>query len=31
MVHHALNDAVDRIQEVGVLTHGQHSVDFGVQ
>lgn len=31
MVHHALYDAVDRVQEVGVLAHGQHSVDLGVQ
>ena len=31
MVHHALHDAVDGVQEVGVLAHGQHSVDLGVQ
>lgn len=31
MVHHALDDAVDGVQEVGVLAHGQHSVDLGVQ
>lgn len=31
MVHDALDDAVDGIQEVGVLAHGQHSVDLGVQ
>lgn len=31
VVHHALDDAVDRVQEVGVLAHGQHSVDLGVQ
>lgn len=31
MVHHTLDDAVDRIQEVGVLTHGQDSVDLGVK
>lgn len=31
MVHHTLDDAVDRIEEVGVLAHGQHSVDLGVQ
>lgn len=31
MVHHTLDDTVDRIQEVGVLAHGQHSVDLGVQ
>lgn len=31
MVHHALDDAMHRVQEVGVLTHGQHSVDLGVQ
>lgn len=30
MVHHTLDDAVDRIQEVGVLAHGQDSVDLGV-
>lgn len=31
MVDHTLDDAVDGVQEVGVLTHGQHSVDFRVQ
>lgn len=31
VVHHALHDPVDRVQEVGVLAHGQHSVDLGVQ
>lgn len=31
MVHHTLDDAVDRIQEVGVLAHGQDRVDLGVQ
>lgn len=31
VVHHALDNAVDGIQEVGVLAHGQHSVDLGVQ
>lgn len=31
VVHYALDDAVDRVQEVGVLAHGQHSVDLGVQ
>lgn len=31
VVHHTLDDAVDGIQEVGVLAHGQHSVDLGVQ
>lgn len=31
VVHHALDDAVDRVQEVGVLAHGQHGVDLGVQ
>lgn len=31
VVHHALDDAVDGVQEVGVLAHGQHSVDLGVQ
>lgn len=31
VVHHALHDAVDGVQEVGVLAHGQHSVDLGVQ
>lgn len=31
VVHHALDDAVDRVQKVGVLAHGQHSVDLGVQ
>lgn len=31
MVDHTLDDAVDRVQEVCVLAHGQHSVDLGVQ
>lgn len=31
MVDHTLDDAVDRVQEVGVLAHGQQSVDLGVQ
>ena len=31
VVNHALDDAVDRVQQVGVLAHGQHSVDLGVQ
>lgn len=31
MVHHTLDDAVDRIQKVGVLAHRQDSVDLGVQ
>lgn len=31
MVHHALDDAMDGVQQIGVLAHGQHSVDLGVQ
>lgn len=31
MVDHALDDAVDRVQQVGVLAHGQHRVDLRVQ
>lgn len=31
MVHHALDDAVHGVQQIGVLAHGQHSVDLGVQ
>lgn len=31
MIHHTLDDAVHRVQEIGVLAHGQHSVDLGVQ
>lgn len=31
MVHYTLDDAMDGVQEVGVLAHGQHSVDLGVQ
>lgn len=31
MVNHTLDDAVDGVQEVGVLAHGQHSVDLRVQ
>lgn len=31
MIHHTLDDAVHGVQEIGVLAHGQHSVDLGVQ
>lgn len=31
VIHHTLDDAVHRVQEIGVLAHGQHSVDLGVQ
>lgn len=31
MIHHALHDAMDRVQEVCVLAHGQDCVDLGVQ
>lgn len=31
MIHHTLDDAMYRVQEVCVLAHGQHSVDLGVQ
>lgn len=31
MINHTLDDAMNRIKEIGVLAHGQHSVDFGVQ
>lgn len=31
MVHHALHNPMHRVQEVDVLAHGQHRVDFGVQ
>ena len=31
MVDHVLHDAVHRVQEVGVLAHGQQRVDLGVQ
>lgn len=31
MVDHTLDDAVDGVQEVGVLAHGQQGADLGVQ
>lgn len=31
MVDHTLDDAMDRVQEVGVLAHGQQCTDLGVQ
>lgn len=31
MIDHTLDDAMDRVQEVGVLTHGQQRTDLGVQ
>lgn len=31
VVHHTLDDAVHGVQQIGVLAHGQHSVDLGVQ
>lgn len=31
MVHHTLDNAMDGVQEVNILAHGQHSVDLGVQ
>lgn len=31
VVDHALDDSMDRVQEVGVLAHGQQCTDLGIQ
>lgn len=31
VVDHTLDNAMDRVQQVGVLAHGQQCTDFGIQ